>query len=97
MDKQWIEQVVGQICRWKLVTPAILLLEIARPFGFIASQGLFLCEPVLGFFYQEPRIEDCADLLADRSNIDLLIAHLEQARPYRDRAGKENSECKRSV
>ena len=97
MDKQWIEQVVGKICRWKLVTPAILLLEIARPFGFIASQGLFLCEPVLSFLYQEPRIEDYADLLADRSNVDLLITRLEQARPYRDGPGKEKSECKRSV
>jgi hypothetical protein len=92
MHKQWTEQVIGQICRWNLVAPAILFLEMARPFSFIASQGLVLCEPILSFFYQEPHVADYADLLADRSNIDLLVARLEQARLQGDSAGKEKHE-----
>jgi hypothetical protein len=92
MDNQLIEQIIGQIRKWKLVTPAILFLEIARPFSFLASQSLILCEPLLNFFYQEPHIADYADLLADRSNIDLLVARLDQAGSHRDGTGKEKHE-----
>ena len=74
---QLIRQLTRQISRWKLTLPAILFLEVTKPLSFIASQGLLLCEPVLGFFYEEPRIAQYADLLSDRTNIDHLVACLE--------------------
>ena len=73
-----IEHVARQIGGWKLGMPALLFLEVLKPFSFIASQGLLLAEPFLSFFYEEPRIVDYADLLADRSNIEHLIDRLEQ-------------------
>jgi hypothetical protein len=75
--EQMTEQVVQQVSRRHLTLPVILMLEIAKPFSFIASQGLLLCQPLLGFFYDEARITDYVDLLADRSNLDHLIASLE--------------------
>jgi len=75
-SEQLIEQLTRQIGRWKLTLPALLLLEVTRPFNFIASQGLLLCQPLLSYFVPEPRIADYAELLADRANVDRLVACL---------------------
>ncbi|MGD8625841.1 MAG: hypothetical protein PVJ34_14990 [Anaerolineae bacterium] len=84
-----IERLTQQIRRWKLSVPALLLLEVARPFSFIASQGLLLCQPLLSYIIEEPIIVDYAELLADRKNVDHLVARLEQSVPVRGRQGKE--------
>jgi hypothetical protein len=72
-----------------LTLPALLLLQATRPLSFIASQGLLLCEPVLSFFYESPRIAEYADLLADRANIDRLVARLEADRREYGKRGEE--------
>ena len=73
-----IEALVRQIGRRRLALPALLLLEITRPFSFLVSQGLLLFQPVLGYFVEEPLVAGYADLLADRGNLDRLIARLEE-------------------
>ncbi len=78
--EQLIEKLVRQIGRWKLALPALLLLDIARPFSFLIGQGLLLSQPLLGYFVEEPRIADYADLLADRGNLDRLVSRLEESR-----------------
>jgi hypothetical protein len=78
---QLVEQLACRISRWGLAQPAILFLEVTKPLNFIASQGLLLCEPLLSFFYREPRVADYANLLADRSNMEDLIVRLERDRP----------------
>jgi hypothetical protein len=79
-----VEQVAQRISRWNLTLPAILFLEIAKPFGFIASQGLLLCQPFLDFFFKESRVTEYADLIADRTDLEHLIVRLEQDMPSRD-------------
>jgi len=76
-NEQLIEHLTEQISRRRLTMPAILLLQVTRPFSFIASQGLLLCEPLLSFVYDAPRVADYAELLADRTSIDRLVARLE--------------------
>ena len=73
-----IEHLAEQISRWRLNVPAILLLQVTRPLGFIASQGLLLCQPLLSFVYDAPRVADYAELLADRASMDRLVARLEE-------------------
>jgi hypothetical protein len=88
-DNPLIEPLVEQARRFRLMLPAILALEIARPLSFIASQGLYLFEPLLRFFYQEPRVGDYAEFFGSRSNMDHLIACLKQEYESRERTGKE--------
>ena len=76
-SEQLLDRLTQQIDHWGLTLPALLLLQVTRPLSFIASQGLLLCQPVLSFFYDTPRIADYADLLADRANVDRLVARLE--------------------
>jgi hypothetical protein len=86
---QLIEQWARQIQRWRLVQPALLFLEVTKPLSFIASQGLLLCEPLLSSLYREPRVSEYANLMADRANVERLIALLEQGDSMRDSAGGE--------
>ena len=66
---QWIRQ-------RGLALPARMLLEVGRPFSFIASQGLLLCQPLLSTFAQDRQVAAYADLLADRQRLDRLISEL---------------------
>jgi hypothetical protein len=87
-NRELIEQVARQIGDRKLATPALLFLEVIKPFSFLASQGLLLAEPLLSFLYEEPRIGDYAELLADRSNVEHLMVRLEQEGLGRDGGSK---------
>lgn len=70
------EQLLQWIRHRGLELPARMALEVARPFSFIASQGLLLCQPLLSYFAQEAHIAAYVDLLADRENLDRLIIQL---------------------
>jgi hypothetical protein len=83
-DPEFIERLAERITRRGWITPAVLLLEIARPFSFIASQGLFLCQPLAGFLNIDRQVGEVADLLADRSSVDRLVACLEQGAEHKD-------------
>ena len=87
-SEQLIEHLTEQISRWRLTVPAILLLQATRPLGFIASQGLLLCQPLLSFVYDAPRVADYAELLADRASMDRLVTRLEEEEQARGSGGK---------
>ena len=78
-SEQLIEHLTEQISRWRLTVPAILILQVTRPLSFIASQGLLLCQPLLSFVYDAPRVADYAELLADRASMERLVMRLEEA------------------
>jgi hypothetical protein len=77
-SEQLLEQLSQQICRWRLTLPAIVFLQVTRPLSFVASQALLLCQPLISAFYDAPQIAGYADLLADRANVDRLVARLEE-------------------
>lgn len=79
-SEQVLVELARQLDRWHLTLPAMLLLEVAKPFSLIASQGLLLCQPLLGFFCDETKIGDYAEVLADRTKLERLIAALETSR-----------------
>lgn len=87
-SEQLIEHLTEQISRLRLTAPALLLLQVARPLSFIASQGLLLCQPLLSFVYDAPRVAEYAELLADRASLDRLVARLEAEDSARGLAGK---------
>ncbi len=80
-DEQLIDRLAQQIGRWRLAGPAVALLEMVRPLSFIVGQGLLLCQPLLEPLSTELHFADYADLLADRRNVDRLVARLEQEKP----------------
>jgi hypothetical protein len=75
---QLLDRLAERIARRGLAGPAVLLLDLFKPFSFVASQALFLCQPLSGWMNIEQQVADYAGLLADRSNVDYLVARLEQ-------------------
>lgn len=87
-DEQRIEVLARQIGRRRLALPALLLLEIAKPFSFLLSQGLLLCQPLLGYLVEEPLVAGYAELLADRRNLDHLMTRLEETQSHAAHGGE---------
>jgi hypothetical protein len=87
-NEQLIEHLTEQISRWRLTVPAILILQVTRPLSFIASQGLLLCQPLLSFVYDAPRVADYAELLADRASMERLVTRLEETEQARGSGDK---------
>ena len=88
-SEELVDQLAQRIDRWRLTLPALVFFEAMRPFSFIASQGLLLCQPLLGLFSDDAQIGAYADLFAERSNLDRLIAHLESRHLMPGSEGKE--------
>jgi hypothetical protein len=88
--EQLIEQLAQRIHHWRMAQPALFVLEVTKPLSFLASQGLLLCEPVLGLFFGEPRVSQYASFLEDRTGVESLIARLEQDAPVLSNTGEES-------
>ena len=65
----------------QLAGPAIIALELFKPLGFVASQLLFLTEPLLGDWGGHAR--RYAALMEDRGHIDALLSILTSRRSSR--------------
>jgi hypothetical protein len=87
-NEMLVEQLSQQINRRRLTLPSLVFLEVTKPLSFIASQGLLLCQPFLGFLVQESLVADYAELLSNRANIEQLISHLEQEMAPQSESGK---------
>ncbi|MBN1657866.1 MAG: hypothetical protein JXA93_05665 [Anaerolineae bacterium] len=87
--EQLVERLVEQVRRRKLTLPALMLLDLAQPFAFLAGQGLLLCQPLLGYLVDAPRVEAYADLLTDRASVQRLLARLEDEASVENKGGVE--------
>ena len=68
-----IEQLIEWIRARGLTAPAILLLEMSKPFAPIGSQALLVMQPLLG-----ARLEEWATILEDPTAIEQILEGLEQ-------------------
>lgn len=91
-SEELVEQLAQKIDRWRMALPALVIFEAMRPFSFVASQGLLLCEPLLHFFSDDAQVGEYADLFADRSNLDRLIARLESRHQTPDRGARREKD-----
>jgi hypothetical protein len=73
----FVEKASNKIVDLGLTAPAILLLEAHKPLAFVSSQLLLVAQPILDIFLPQNLIRNSADLLADSSQVDHLIARLE--------------------
>lgn len=77
-EAELVERIAAALERWGLATPAAFFLEWSRPLSFVGSQFLLLAEPFLRPFVGPQDPLEWAALLADRRNLDLLLARLAQ-------------------
>jgi len=79
-DEALIDRLAEWIAGRGLVTPAMFLLEINKPFSFLGSQALWMFQPLLGPAMGHERVAAWARLLEDRANVERLLERLESRR-----------------
>ena len=79
-EEALIDGLADWIARRGLVTPAVFLLEVNRPFSFLGSQALWMLQPLLGPAMGYGRVAAWARLLEDRSSVARLLQRLESPR-----------------
>lgn len=77
--EQLIETLAERLAGWGVTAPALAFLEINKPLSFVFSQLILFCQPLLDVFVAREQSAVWGALLADRRQIDALIARLEKA------------------
>jgi len=72
-----IERTARRIADWKLTAPAVAFLQVNKPLSFVGSQVLLMLQPMLDVFVARRLTTEWATLMADRDQIEVLIARLE--------------------
>lgn len=76
-DPDAIRRVADALTRRGLTAPAIVLLELLRPMGFLCGQALWILEPVL-YPITGGAHRRLAHFFEDGGNIDRLLSTLEE-------------------
>jgi hypothetical protein len=79
-DDGLIEQLVGHVVEWRLVTPAIAFLHLHKPLSFLGSQAFLMLQPLLDALTPRDLTSRWITLMADRTQVERLIARLEAER-----------------
>ena len=72
-----VERLATRIEAWGLQAPAVLLLEANKPFSFLGSQALLLCQPLFRALGRDEAVSEWAEALEDRSTVEQVIRRLE--------------------
>lgn len=81
-----IDSIAKKIAGRRLETPAVLFLDMHKPLSFIASQSMMVALPLLGPIFGAQSMADLSKILADRENIELLIARIEEMSAANDKS-----------
>ena len=73
-----VEKLARAIVSRHLEAPAVLLLELNRPLGFLLSQGAFFARPFVSFFLPPRDIDAAAQVLDDPAAFDRLITRIDE-------------------
>ena len=85
--RRLVERLAGVVVRRRLEAPALLFLEMNRPFTGLASQGLLAAMPLAGLFLAPGEVELYAQAVDSEEAVDLLIARIQALAAERDGAG----------
>jgi hypothetical protein len=72
-----IERLAEIVHRRGLHAPAILLLELQKPFAFLSGQAVVLGSGFLAPLFGPSQVRDAARLMESRDNIERLICRIE--------------------
>lgn len=75
---QLIDALAQQVVKRGLSVPAILFLELHKPFAFIGSQAGIVFSPFLAPFFGFDRVDDYTQLLSERENWERLVERIEE-------------------
>ena len=72
-----IDRICREVVRRRMVTPALMLLEISRPLNYLGSQALHFFQPFASVLVDPKSWERFAVFLEQRGSVEFLIRRLE--------------------
>jgi hypothetical protein len=73
-----IDKLAGKVVKHGMAMPAVLFLEMHKPFAFLASQTVILASGFLAPFVGIQNVQEYSKLIETRENIERLILRIEQ-------------------
>jgi hypothetical protein len=72
-----VERLAREVVRRRLTTPALLLLEMGSPLGFVSAQALHFFQPMLTAMADAGAYDELSRLLEQRGAPDYIRARIE--------------------
>ena len=79
-QSDWVNELARHIEQRGFSSLALMLIEIARPFGFLGSQALVMAQPLLTGIVDDTTVEQTTILLDNPDLLNQLSATLEGAK-----------------
>jgi hypothetical protein len=73
-----IDKLAAKILKHGMAMPAVLFLEMHKPFAFLASQTVILASGFLAPFVGIQNVQEYSKLMETRENVERLITRIEQ-------------------
>jgi hypothetical protein len=73
-----VDRLARRVVASGMATPAVFLLEMHRPFSFLASQYMYLMAPFASVVFPRDEYASLAALFERREGIELLIRRIEE-------------------
>lgn len=75
-DRMLIERICTRVVERRLATPALVVLEMHRPFNYVSAQVLHVLEPVLSSLADPVAYRAFSRFLEQRGSIDYLAERI---------------------
>lgn len=72
-----IDKLAGKVVKYGMSIPAVLFLEMHKPFAFLASQTAILASGFLAPFVGIQNVQEYSKLMETRDNVERLIRRIE--------------------
>lgn len=76
-ESRLVDRICGEVARRRLTTPALLVLEMHRPFNYVSAQALHFLEPIVTAIADPEGYRAFARFLEQRGSIDYLIRRIQ--------------------
>lgn len=76
--QELIDALAQQVVKRGLSSPAILFLELHKPFAFIGSQAGIVFSPFIAPFFGFDKVDQYTQLLSERENWERLVERIEE-------------------
>jgi len=86
-EREWLEKIARKVVERRLTTPAVLLLEGARPVNYVGAHVFLFFKPIISLVAPAERCDDVEALLEKREAAEALARLIERFES--ERAGAE--------
>ncbi len=76
-QRKLVDAICAEIVRRRMATPALLLLEMHRPFNYVSAQLMHFFQPILSILTDTGGYEEFVRFLEQRGSVDHVIRRID--------------------